>query len=267
MNSKYILIIGLILILIGIIQIPFYKTHLPNSSYVKLSNGIIAYKEYNSPGKTLIAIHGSPGTKNDFKLLAPQIKDYKVYALDMYGFGESEKNVENYGVESQANVINEFMEKLNITNASILGYSWGGGVAAEFAFKYPEKVDKLNLLVSMGIQEGEPTGNHFIEKTRSLISYPFVTYYPGSFAGGIGWRKGFMRSFLDTDLRKSREKFSKINVKTLILHGKDDKVVLPWVAEVHHKLIKNSKLEFFKGGHGELFRNSDEITSKINEFL
>lgn len=215
----------------------------------------------------MILIHGSPGSKNDFKLLQPRIEGHTVYALDMYGFGESEKYVKKYGIENQARVVSEFMQAKNITQATILGYSWGGGVALEFAALFPEKTTKLILLDGMGLQEGEATGSYFGEHARYLISYPFVVFYPGALAGDEGWRHGFMRSFMDSDQRVLREKMNQISAPTLILHGSEDTVIEPWVAEEHARLIKNSKIVWFHGGHGTIFSNVTEIAPAVQEFL
>lgn len=266
---KRILILLSIFIVYGAIQIPLYNPPTPEN-YVDLYQGKLAYIKYSSANsdKTLILIHGSPGSKEeDFEKLAPQIKDYNVYALDMYGFGDSDNFVNDYSAEAQSKAIAEFMNSKGIQRASILGYSWGGLVAIKFALNYPEKTENLILLDASGIQEGEPTHNYLIEKTRSLIAYPFVVIYPGAFAGSIGWRYGFIRSFIDTDQRPIREELTKIKSRTLILHGDKDTVVLPEVAQEHNLLLQNSELLFFKGGHGTIFFDPSEIANKINYFL
>jgi len=267
-RTKFFYTAVMILIFFGLVQLNFYSEKFPDNS-IGLSKGVIVYDEYNPEKReTIIALHGSPGSKSDFETLAPKLEDYRVYALDMYGFGESEKNIDDYGIESQADVLAEFMEKKKIEEAVIIGYSWGGGVAISFAHKYPEKVRSLILLASMGIQEGEPTGSHTLEKLRSSLAYPFVVFYPGSFAGSIGWRKGFMRSFIDTDQRLIRGQLSEIKSPSLILHGNQDNVIPSWVAEEHSSLLENSELVFYSGGHGKiLLGNTEEIAEKINSYL
>ena len=119
----------------------------------------------------------------------------------------------------------------------------------------------------MGIQEGEFIKNHYLEKTYAIIAYPFVVYYPGVFVGDINWRSGFMKSFIDTDLREIREKLPKISTETLVLHGSKDKNIEPWVAEEHSKLLPNSELVFYNGTHVTIFSNTTEMSSIINYFL
>ena len=283
--NKLILIIS-ILITIGIVQALIYQEPIPKSNYIGLEQGIIAYDEYNSniTDKALIMIHGSVGLKDDFKLLGPEIKNHRAYALDMYGFGESEMQVKDYGISAQADVIKEFMDKKEIQKASILGYSWGGGVAIEFAHKYPERTENMILLASMGIQEGEATKTYLGEHLRYSLSYPFAVYYPTALIVipfsliQIGMheqvpiiseaeRHGFMRSFMDTDQRPIRQHLQEINTETLILHGDKDTIIEPWVAEEHAKLLKNSKLVFYNGTHLNIFQNVTDISPAINQFI
>src|SRR3989344_3861817 len=252
------LIISLIIILIGTVQTISYSDNKKEMDYI----------EYGSENKeVIIMIHGSPGSKNDFNLLAPSLENkYHVYALDMPCFGNSPM-AEDCGIDPAAKKLNYFMLERNITKANILGYSWGGGVAIEFAYFYPEKVENLILLSNMGIQEGEFIPNHNLEKLYSIVAYPFVVFYPGSFAGNINWRDGFMKSFIDTDLRPIREHLQSINAPTLILYGNKDTNVEPWVAQEHARLIKNSELVSFNGTHIALFSNVSEIAPAIKSFL
>jgi len=268
MRKNSLTIIAIILILIGIVQLIVYKTQIYQDNSITLSQGAVTYSEYNpQASKIIIMLHGSPGSKDDFKLLAPALENkYKIYTIDMPCFSESYM-AKNCGINSASQTLNEFMIAKNITKANILGYSWGGGVAIEFAYLYPQKVENLILLSSMGIQEGEFIPNHNLEKLYSIVAYPFVVFYPGSFAGNINWRYGFMKSFIDTDLRPLREHMQSINSPTLILYGNQDTNVEPWVAQEHARLLKNSELVSFNGTHIALFNNVSEIAPAILSFL
>ena len=255
-----------IMIIVGVFQNLSYVEIQPDSS-IKLSSGFISFDEYGSGENVLILIHGSPGSKKDFKKFAENFQEYKIYAVDMYGFGESSKIVDKYGLDSQAKALLEFMDAQKINKASFLGHSWGGGVVMHLAHTHPERFDKAILLASLGVQEGEPTGNHYLEKARSLISYPFVVFYPGAFAGSQGWRVGFMRSFLDSDLRKIRSILPETNSDFLILHGDEDTIVPRWVAEETNNLLPNSEIKIYKGGHMKIVDEPQEIIKIVEEFL
>ncbi len=267
MKKKSILLTILsILIILGFLQL--FLTQKENtkedSQFIKLSQGKISYKEFGEGNNTIILIHGSPGNKESLYQLASQIKNHKIYILDMYGFGQSEPKVKNYGIESSAQVVKEFMDKIEIKKTTIAGYSWGGGVAENFAYLYPEKTTSLLLIAGMGIQEGEATHNYYTEHLRYLISYPFVVFYPGSFYSNYNKRKGFMRSFMDSDQRTIKDKMQRIQSKAILIYGKNDTNVLPSQAEEHHSLINNSQLFWFEGGHHTPLNNPEEIAQIIN---
>jgi len=260
-------IIGAVLILIGMIQLAVYTEPLPASDYITLPSGNLAYSEYGNGAEVLIMIHGSPGSKESLKNLAKNISNKKIYVPDMFCFGESTKELNNCGIEFAAKTISDFMDSKEIETATILGYSWGGSVVITFAYNYPEKLDNLILVSGNGIQEGEPTKSFLLERIRSYVAYPFAVYYPGSFAGDYRWRRGFIKSFIDSDQRIIEEELKEISTRTLVLHGKEDTVILPWVAEKQNGLLQNSSLEFFEGNHQTIFNDVEEISQKINSFL
>ena len=266
------LLIALFLLFLGLIQLIVHTNPEPSS---------LAYTTYGTGESVLIALHGSPGSKDNFALLAPLIENHTMYALDMNGFGDSPSNVPNYGIKAQAEALNTFMVLHNISHSSLLGYSWGGGVMFEYAHLYPEKVDTLISLSGMGVQEGELTGNYYLEHIRSLVSCPFVVYYPGAFIVSrpysldnplhylptSGHRKGFVRSFIDTDQRPLYAQLQTITVPTLVLSGDKDTIVPLWVGALHASLLPQARHEVYQGPHHQLTQDPTEIAKHINTFL
>ncbi len=266
--KRVLIVILSLLIVAGVVQLLFQSK--PSSAQsIELSRGAIAYDQHGNGSRTIILIHGSPGTsKEDFSVLGPAISPrYTVYALNMYGFANSASYVSDYSIQSAAETVREFMDAKNISEAVILGYSWGGGVAIEFAHTYPTRTSGLISLSGMGIQEGEITGTYWGEKIRSSVALPFVLIYPGVFAGSFESRYGFMRSFLDSDQRPLREYLSEIDIPALILQGDTDYVIAPWVGEEHARLIKKSNLVYYHGNHHTVYTNVSEIAPAINDFL
>ena len=82
MKINYIYVIIVIAIIVGFIQVILYNP-IPDSEYTTLSNGNMAYTEFGEGENTLILVHGSPGSSEDFSRLAPEIKNRKVYALEI----------------------------------------------------------------------------------------------------------------------------------------------------------------------------------------
>lgn len=73
---------------------------------------------------------------------------YRVYALDLFGYGDSGKNPQKYALKSQVRLLDEFMEQLGIPKVAVLAHGYGAQVAIEFARQYPDRVARM-LLVSV----------------------------------------------------------------------------------------------------------------------
>ncbi|MEM9388002.1 MAG: alpha/beta fold hydrolase [Pseudomonadota bacterium] len=222
----------------------------------------IRFDRYGDGSPVTIAVHGSPGTRGDFSLLAPLI-DGTVYALDMPGFGGSRMGARDYGVDAAAEVVLAFMNRQSIDRARVLGYSWGGAVAVEAAIAAPERISQIVLLDSMGIPEAEPIPVYPLERLRYWISAPFLLAYPGSLVLDLRTRHGFLRSYLDTDLNEVAYHLRSLQTPTLIVHGRHDTVVEPWAAERMHELVPHSELRWFDGGHGTIFYDGRVIAEAL----
>lgn len=77
-------------------------------------------------------------------------KRYRVYALDLVGFGLTDKPAADYSFAFNAERVQEVMDTLGIERVTIIGSSLGGGVALEFAARWPERVAGLVLVGSAG---------------------------------------------------------------------------------------------------------------------
>jgi pimeloyl-ACP methyl ester carboxylesterase len=246
---KYILL-GLLIIGLGLSFIPA-EQQLP----ISVSEG--------NASTIIIAIHGSPGTKADFTDLSKTL-DAQIHAIDMPGFGDGPL-ASSYGIDDNLDYVLGYMDSRGIVYAQVLGYSWGGGVAMHLAEKYPERFTRLLLVDSWGILEGEATGSHFGEQLRYSISYPFVAIYPGSLWNSFQNRNGFLRSYMDSDLRPMPDVMKNISVQTFVIQGTNDTVVPMFVAQNITALIPNATLLTYNGSHGSIFFESYKIAEVIND--
>lgn len=68
--------------------------------------------------------------------------EYRTYALDLWGFGDSGKRADRYTLDAQAELLHGFMDQLGILKAAFVGHGLGGAVVVRFARKYPEWADR-----------------------------------------------------------------------------------------------------------------------------
>ena len=107
------------------------------------------YTDYPAPGKDVLLIHGFSSSTYTWEKVAPmlQLRGYHVRALDMKGFGWSDKpgNVP-YDPLTLTEEVNKWMEAMGLKDAIIAGNSLGGGVAWLMALLHSDKVNSLILV-------------------------------------------------------------------------------------------------------------------------
>ena len=104
-----------------------------------------------SAGQSLpiVLIHGSAGAINWWDDLIPLLKPYhRVIAIDLLGYGGSDKPDSDYSIETQANLVAQALGKLNISRAVLVGHSLGGSVVTSVAEQSPDLVSGLVLIDS-----------------------------------------------------------------------------------------------------------------------
>ena len=74
----------------------------------------------------------------------------RAYALDFWGFGESDKRRESYEISDFVALVEQFMERLGIESAPVIGHSMGGTVALNLALDRPRRVESGPRRVSCG---------------------------------------------------------------------------------------------------------------------
>ena len=121
---------------------------------LSLKNGeTIAYRECGSGLKTIVLVHGNMSSSVHFQPVMEQLENsYKVYAVDMRGFGDSSYHSELNSLRDFSTDIRLWVESLKLDRFTLLGWSTGGGVVLELAADLPEKVEKVLLLDSVGIK-------------------------------------------------------------------------------------------------------------------
>ncbi|GAA0083870.1 alpha/beta hydrolase [Clostridium sp. CTA-7] len=146
---------------------------------VNLSSGeTIAYREAGLGNKTLLLIHGNMSSSKHWDIFIDEIKDkYKIFAVDMRGFGDSSYKNPINSLNDFAKDIEEFLNIMNIESCSAIGWSTGGGVSLELAANCPDKIEKVVLIESVGVKgypiykkdkDGNPTSE--LLKTKEEIA-------------------------------------------------------------------------------------------------
>ncbi|OLT32708.1 alpha/beta hydrolase [Rhodococcus sp. BGS-1C] len=103
-------------------------------------------------GPALLLIHGIGDNSETWKEVIPHLaRNYTVIAPDLLGHGSSDKPRADYSVAAYANGMRDLLSVLAIEHVTVVGHSLGGGVAMQFAYQFPQMVDRLVLVSSGGV--------------------------------------------------------------------------------------------------------------------
>ena len=266
--------------------------------FVLVDNKKIHYLEQGK-GKPIILIHGfyynTVMWKKNMEDLA---KKFKVYAIDLWGWGYSERLKElNYSYELYGKQIVGFMDALKIPKASLVGQSMGGGISVYLAAHFPDRVDKLILVDPAVIPYPMTTtgrvyqlpyvgeflnaipGNGLIKKTIQTVwfydpqkvtdDYVEEVARPMNIKGSLEGMMFILRNVLkEPYVEAEAQKLAQMNKPILIIHGREDKAIPLDRSQKLNALWKESQLVIFeKAGHTPQEEYPEKFNPLAVEFL
>jgi 4,5:9,10-diseco-3-hydroxy-5,9,17-trioxoandrosta-1(10),2-diene-4-oate hydrolase len=209
-------------------------------------------------GSPLILLHGAANDLQEWKLNFDHLcQRHRVYVPDLAGYGRSDKPKVDYSPEFFANFLHDFMQALELKRASLMGHSLGGGIALSFALRFPDMVERLILVDSVGLGKGVST----LAKVLKPIYVLSALLRVGKAALAVS--KRWMRPPVDFV-----DKLHEVQAPTLIVWGARDRILPVTQGYAAHKLIKNARLHIFpKSGHTPQRGNPEEINCLVLDFL
>jgi pimeloyl-ACP methyl ester carboxylesterase len=273
--------------------IPVSRLTGPQDKFIIVNGQTIHYLQQGS-GKPLILVHGFAGSTYTWRKLILLLADhYTVYALDLLGFGLSDKPGDgNYDLEAQGKLVIGFLDALHLPNATLAGHSMGGVVVGYAALDAPAKVDSL-ILVSPGFYgKGAPgflrylffplnrvMAQQFYKKAvraaslnrsfynKSLVTDELIDAYllPTKTPNAAD---ALARMMSSVSTRTYEGLAEKIATPSLLVWGDHDTNNLPQDGERLKKEIKQSRLVTIKEcGHYVQEEKPEDLARAIKDFL
>lgn len=125
----------------------------------------IRYLDHGPPdGRALVLLHGIGASAERWSRVIPTLSRYfRVITPDIVGFGYSDKPTVEYTMDFFLDFFNRFLDVLDISKASMIGSSFGGHLATEFAIMFNRKIDRLVLASPAGMMRtSSPTLDGYI---------------------------------------------------------------------------------------------------------
>ena len=115
-------------------------------------NGYRAHYLKSGTGPPLVLLHGGASDSRDWlETIAALTDRYTLYAPDLIGFGQNERNSEGYYLSEFSEFVVNFMDNLELSCPCLIGHSFGGRICLDIALQHPERVRKLVLADSAGL--------------------------------------------------------------------------------------------------------------------
>jgi non-heme chloroperoxidase len=273
----------------------FIKVGQENSTPIEL------YYEDHGSGSPVVLIHGWPlsGASWEKQTAALLAAGHRVITYDRRGFGKSSKPSVGYNYDTFAADLNTVLTTLNLTAASLVGFSMGTGEVTRYIGKYGTKrLRKAVLIGTLGPYLVKAADNPegvdasvfngiraAIKADRPAFLIEFLrNFYNYDVTGGKlvservledNWNVATGASATGTlacvnawieDFRKD---LPHNDVPTLILHGDVDRILPPDATSRRQaKMIKDVKFVELKGGpHGVLWTHAEQVSAELVKFL
>ena len=274
----------------------------PQDKYVKVGEVNSRYWASGSQGSTVILIHGIGAAVDSWAFnINALAQKHRVYAIDLVGFGRSDKPSVEYSLPFFAQFVKDFMEVQNIDRASLVGWSLGGGVSMQCAIQFPEKIDKLILVDSIGFGReahfmfrlssipwigktlSRPTkkGTALLLKAcvfdHTLITDEIVDLYyqiaalPGAHEAFLAYLRSnanFLGSFKKEVIQAFHDNLGTMTIPTLIIWGKQDRLLPAKHASIAESWIPDARVHLIDDcGHCPQMEHPEEFNTQVLEFL
>ncbi|HEY0049227.1 MAG TPA: alpha/beta hydrolase [Pyrinomonadaceae bacterium] len=221
-------------------------------------------------GKLPIVIVQGLGISASYMIpaMSEMAKYAKVFALDLPGFGDSEKPLHIFNIAELADVVADWMSASGIERAVLLGHSFGSQIAAEFALRHPEMIERIVFAAPTFDRHARSFFRQFGRLLLNSRNEPFsliMLAVKSYFKFGIR-REARTLKFALAD--RIEDKLPRIGIPALVVRGELDTVVPQGWAEEVADLLPDGKLAVIAGGtHGVNYQSPREFAAAIREFL
>jgi poly(3-hydroxyalkanoate) depolymerase len=211
-----------------------------------------------------------------------------VIRFDLPGIGGSSAPIVPYHMVMLPPLLAGLLDQLGYQQADVLGISWGGGLAQQFALSKPDRVRRLVLVATAPGALMVPAHPRILLRMltpRRHRDPGYAARIAGELYGGsarkdpavardllhattrLGPARGYYYQLLATFGWTSLPFLPKLRPPTLILAGDDDPIIPVVNARIMHWLIPRSELHIYRGGHLELAADAGRLASVVEAFL
>jgi pimeloyl-ACP methyl ester carboxylesterase len=303
--------IGLLVVILGVVGwfalpwvvgAPDLSAPPPDRS-VAIGNDLEVNVRELGAGSPVVLVHGLPSNIGDWAGVPDALAalGHRVIVYDRVGYGWSSRPPvagDAYTLASNARELGAVLDQLDIARATLVAWSYGGGVVQTFAVEHPERVNRLVLLGSVGPARANRPRDFIGKLSRSALGPPvfrtavaiaplgrpvldgaLAEVFSGAENIPSGWADRSAAQMaqpgtVDSWLAEGRNdgyaalRPEAIEAPTLVLHGDDDRSVPLAVAEDLAQRLPNDELVIVEGGSHMLpATHPDRVAAEIHAWM
>ena len=255
-------------------------------------------------GPAILFIHGLLGSHANWTHLVDKLDNrHRVVIPDLFGHGASAKPVGDYSLGAHAAVLRDLIDLLGIDRVTLVGHSLGGGIAMQFCYLFPERVERLVLVATGGLgRTVSPLLRSATLPGAELVLPVIASTWVrerveliGHLASRLGWHAGAdataaWQGFTSLSDAESRRAFlattrgvidpggqtvsarghlpSGLVVPTLVIWGTRDRMIPVGHANRAQEVFPEARVVLFEGaGHFPHLEQPERFSAVLDEFI
>lgn len=237
---------------------------------IKVKNVLVNYIQYGE-GKDILLLHGWGQNIEMMKMLGDNFSDrFRITILDFPGFGFSEEPSESWNIKDYADMLEEFINELDIKKPIIMGHSFGGRVAIRYSADHV--VEKIVLFGSPCVREDTelPLNVKILKGIKKLPGMDKIGEFAKNFIGSRDYKAAspIMRQTLVNVVNEDLSKYAKeIDCPTLLIWGENDLEAPVSDAKILESIMVDAALIVLPGTHYAYIENLGQVVNILNNFI
>ncbi|MCW2613318.1 MAG: poly(3-hydroxyalkanoate) depolymerase [Frankiales bacterium] len=236
-------------------------------------------------GPVLLLLNGIGANIEMWAPLVRGLPGRRVVMFDFPGTGASQALRRSRRMSGLARLVADLLEVLDVEQADVLGYSWGGALAQQLAHQHPERVRSLVLAATIPGIGGQPPAPWVVAAMATPTRYYSPRYLrvvsPLIFGTRLSVHdenhsarrerpptmRGYSQQLFALTGWSSLPFLAKLRVPTLVLSGEGDPLAPARNGRLLARRIRGARLEVVRGGHLFLLQHPVEAARLVHEFL
>ncbi len=263
-----------------------------DATFAQVEGARVRYLDVGA-GPAVVLLHGFASSIENWATVIPTLKaSHRVIAVDLKGFGWTDRPVADYSPAAQAELLRAVLDERGVEQVSLVAHSWGSSVALAFALKYPARVARL-VLYDAWVYDSQLPSMFHMARAQGVGEFLFSAFYserheerltlgfydpeyvtqpfvdaveraferPGTKAAALATVRG-MR------FEEQATRYGEIRVPTLLLWGREDLVTPVAIGERLLRQLPHAQLKVYpRCGHFPMLEAVSQSNADLVAFL